>query len=161
MDRAMLVPDEVVNDIVRGWLSDSSDSSWILDGYPRTVAQAEVLDNFLKERGSQIDVVVWMDVARELIETRISQRRECSSCGLIVQDANSHVCPECGGEMVARNDDGIESFRRRWKDYEAMTLPVARYYEAKGLVVRIKLDQERPREEVSQELLLKLKAFAE
>lgn len=76
MDRAMLVPDEIVNDMVRGWLSEMDHGAWLLDGYPRTVAQAETLDHFLNQRGTSVDVVVWMDVSRELIEQRIMRRRE-------------------------------------------------------------------------------------
>lgn len=75
MDKAMLVPDEIVNDMVRGWLSEMDNDAWLLDGYPRTVAQAEALDHFLTQRGTSVDVVVWMDVARELIEQRIMHRR--------------------------------------------------------------------------------------
>ncbi len=85
MDKAMLVPDEIVNDMVRGWLSEVDNDAWLLDGYPRTVAQAEALDHFLTQRGTAVDVVVWMDVARELIEQRILRRRECSTCGYVVQ----------------------------------------------------------------------------
>ena len=134
MDRAMLVPDEIVNDMVRGWLSEMDHGAWLLDGYPRTVAQAEALDHFLNQRGTSVDVVVWMDVSRELIEQRIMRRRECSTCGYVVQTPEEE-CSKCGGKMVSRKDDNMEAFARRWKDFEAMTLPVARYYEARGLVV--------------------------
>ena len=130
MDRAMLVPDEIVNDMVRGWLSEMDHGAWLLDGYPRTVAQAETLDHFLNQRGTSVDVVVWMDVSRELIEQRIMRRRECSTCGYVVQTPEEK-CSKCGGKMVSRKDDNMEAFARRWKDFEAMTLPVARYYELK------------------------------
>ena len=98
MDKAMLVPDEIVNDMVRGWLSEVDNDAWLLDGYPRTVAQAEALDHFLTQRGTAVDVVVWMDVARELIEQRILRRRECSTCGYVVQTPDE-VCTRCGGKM--------------------------------------------------------------
>lgn len=161
MDQAKLVPDEIVNDIVRAWLSQADNASWILDGYPRTVAQAETLDNFLSQRGLGVDVVVWMDVARELIEHRILQRRECSSCGFIVQDSSMEICPKCGGAMTTRKDDNIEAFAKRWKDFEAMTLPVARYYEARGLVVKVSVKEEREARDVSRELLAKLNDYSE
>ncbi len=159
MDKAMLVPDEVVNDIVRGWLVNDNEEGWLLDGYPRTVSQAETLDHFLAERGIDVDVVVWMDVSRELIEQRITRRRECTSCGNIVQKLDEQ-CDKCGGQMVARKDDNLEAFARRWKDFEAMTLPVAHYYEAKGLVVKVSVTEEREPQEVSQELLQKLEEYS-
>lgn len=159
MSNAMLVPDQLVNDVVRGWLADMGDRPWLLDGYPRTVAQAENLDHFLTSRGDSVDVVVWMDVSRELIEQRISRRRECSTCGHIVQDANARVCSECGGEMVTRKDDNLEAFARRWADFEAMTLPVARYYEARGKVVKMTINSERDAADVSRELAQKLEDF--
>lgn len=160
MEQACLVPDEVVNGIVEHWLSQTSNVSWILDGYPRTVAQAENLDHFLQEKGQGIDVVVWMDVSRELIEHRILERRECSQCNYIVQDSSKTVCPVCGGAMIARKDDNINAFAKRWKDFETMTLPVARYYEERGLVVKISVSHEREVSEVSRELMAKLEAYA-
>lgn len=82
------------------------------------------------------------DVARELIEQRILRRRECSTCGYVVQTPDE-VCTRCGGKMVSRKDDNLESFARRWKDFEAMTLPVAKYYEARGMVVKMTVTEER------------------
>ena len=158
MDKAMLGPDEIVNDMVRGWLSEMDNDAWLLDGYPRTVAQAEALDHFLTQRGTSVDVVVWMDVARELIEQRIMHRRECSTCGHVVQTSEEE-CSKCGGKMVSRKDDNMEAFARRWKDFEAMTLPVARYYEARGLVVKMTVTEEREPAEVSRDLARKLEEY--
>ena len=158
MDRAMLVPDEIVNDMVRGWLSEMDHGAWLLDGYPRTVAQAETLDHFLNQRGTSVDVVVWMDVSRELIEQRIMRRRECSTCGYVVQTPEEE-CSKCGGKMVSRKDDNMEAFARRWKDFEAMTLPAARYYEARGLVVKMTVSEEREPAEVSRDLARKLEEY--
>lgn len=158
MDKAMLVPDEIVNDMVRGWLSEVDNDAWLLDGYPRTVAQAEALDHFLTQRGTAVDVVVWMDVARELIEQRILRRRECSTCGYVVQTPDE-VCTRCGGKMVSRKDDNLEAFARRWKDFEAMTLPVAKYYEARGMVVKMTVTEEREPAEVSRDLACKLEEY--
>lgn len=159
MDQAQFVPDEIVNEIVRGWLSKAGDSAWLLDGYPRTISQAETLDHFMEQRGLSVDCVVWMDVARELIEQRILRRRECEKCHYVVQEP-LEVCPRCGGKMVVRKDDNLEAFARRWKDFEDMTLPVAKYYEAKGIVVKVRVDTERAPEEVSKELMENLDSFA-
>lgn len=159
MDKAQLVPDEIVNEIVNSWLSSAGDESWLLDGYPRTIAQAETLDQYMSRNGMSVDCVVWMDVARELIEQRILRRRECERCGYVVQEP-LEVCPKCGGRMVVRKDDNLEAFARRWKDFENMTLPVAKYYEAKGIVVKVSIAEEREPEDVSHELLGALNDFA-
>ena len=102
MDRAMLVPDEIVNDMVRGWLSEMDHGAWLLDGYPRTVAQAEALDHFLNQRGTSVDVVVWMDVSRELIEQRIMRRRECSTCGYVVRRRKTNVTSAEGKRFTGK-----------------------------------------------------------
>lgn len=159
MNKAMLVPDEVVNDMVRGWIHGAEDEGWLLDGYPRTVAQAETLDHFLAERGLAVDIVVWLDVSRKLIENRISLRRECPVCGLVVQ-GKIDDCPKCGAGMVARSDDNLEAFARRWKDFEALTLPVARYYESRGMVVKMSVEEEREPEDVSRDLLARIEDYA-
>ena len=99
-----------------------------------------------------------MDVARELIEQRIMHRRECSTCGHVVQTSEEE-CSKCGGKMVSRKDDNMEAFARRWKDFEAMTLPVARYYEARGLVVKMTVTEEREPAEVSRDLARKLEEY--
>lgn len=159
MSKAQLVPDEIVNEIVNAWLDREDDHAWLLDGYPRTIAQAEALDRSLSRKGMSIDCVVWMDVSRELIEQRILNRRECERCGHIVQ-IPIEQCLECGGKLVTRKDDNPEAFARRWKDFENMTLPVIKYYEAKGLLVKVSVATEREPEDVSQELLDALNDFA-
>ncbi len=159
MDKAQFVPDEIVNEVVKGWLANTGDEAWLLDGYPRTLSQAETLDHFMEQRGLSVDCVVWLDVARELIEERILRRRECENCHFVVQEP-LETCPRCGGKMVVRKDDNLEAFARRWKDYEDMTLPVARYYEAKGVAVKVSVTTERQPEDVSRELLEALNSFA-
>jgi len=99
-----------------------------------------------------------MDVSRELIEQRIMRRRECSTCGYVVQTPEEE-CSKCGGKMVSRKDDNMEAFARRWKDFEAMTLPVARYYEARGLVVKMTVSEEREPADVSRDLARKLEEY--
>ena len=149
---------ESCTELGRKALSYMDRAMLVLDGYPRTVAQAETLDHFLNQRGTSVDVVVWMDVSRELIEQRIMRRRECSTCGYVVQTPEEK-CSKCGGKMVSRKDDNMEAFARRWKDFEAMTLPVARYYEARGLVVKMTVSEEREPAEVSRDLARKLEEY--
>lgn len=158
MSQAKFVPDELVNEVVRAWLVGADDSVWLLDGYPRTVSQAETLDYMMEQRGVSIDCVVWLDVARELIEKRILRRRECEDCHYVVQESLV-VCPKCGGKMVSRKDDNLEAFARRWKDFEEMTLPVVHYYEERGLVVKVSVVEEGAPDDVSNRLVEALKIY--
>ena len=157
MDKAMLVPDEIVNDMVRGWLSEVDNDAWLLDGYPRTVAQAGGPGPFSdparnRRRCGRLD-----GRSQELIEQRILRRRECSTCGYVVQTPDE-VCTRCGGKMVSRKDDNL-NLSRRWKDFEAMTLPVAKYYEARGMVVKMTVTEEQEPSEVSRDLARKLEEY--
>ncbi len=160
MERAMLVPDEIVNGIVRAWIDNHRDACWLLDGYPRTVAQAETLEANLKAAGLQLDVVVWLDVARELIEARMTRRRECPECGHITRNGEE-TCPVCHAPMQKRSDDNAAAFALRWRDYETLTEPVVRYYREKGLVVHVPVTEEGEPEDVSRRIAAALKAYAE
>ncbi|MFB6121010.1 MAG: adenylate kinase [Halobacteriaceae archaeon] len=126
MERGELVPDEVVNEIVREYLSDLD--GWVLDGYPRNLAQAE----YLADLGG-VDVVVHLDVAREELIDRLTGRRECAECGATYHvDFNppeeAGVCDECGGELVQREDDEPETVETRLEEYAAQTKPVVDFY---------------------------------
>lgn len=160
MERAMLVPDEIVNGIVRSWIGSHLEASWLLDGYPRTVAQAETLESNLKALGTQVDVVVWLDVSRELIEARMAKRRECTQCGHTTRNGEE-TCPVCHAPMRKRSDDNAAAFALRWRDYETLTEPVVRFYQQQGLVVHIPVTQEGEPEDVSRRIASALKAYAE
>lgn len=160
MERAMLVPDEIVNGIVRSWIGSHLDACWLLDGYPRTVAQAETLESNLKALGTPIDVVVWLDVSRELIEARMAKRRECTQCGHTTRNGEE-TCPICHAPMRKRSDDNAAAFALRWRDYETLTEPVVRYYREQGLVVHIPVTEEGEPEDVSRRIAAALKAYAE
>ena len=140
MDRGLLVPDELVIDMVGERLrkTDCGDG-YILDGFPRTVAQAVALDEFLEEQGSSIDRVVVLGVPDGLIVERIIGRRSCAEC-----DAGYHiefkapmvegVCDDCGAELYQRSDDTEEKVRVRLNEYAHNTAPVAAYYGQRGIV---------------------------
>lgn len=159
MGKAMLVPDEIVNGIVRNWMATHTEKGWLLDGYPRTLAQAEALEADLAALGMPLDVVVWLDVTHELIEARMLRRRECSSCGYITRDGEN-TCPSCGGIMKTRGDDNPEAFARRRKDYERLTEPVARYFLDKGQAVHISVTEEGEPEDVFLRMKHALEDFA-
>ena len=131
VEAGKLVPDEVIIDIVRERLAmDDCQNGYILDGFPRTVPQAEALDTIAK-----IDVVVDLDVADEELIARLSGRRVCLACG-----ATYHVshlggetkCAKCGEELIQRKDDSAETVLNRLNVYHAQTAPLVDYYQKKG-----------------------------
>ncbi|MDR1564078.1 MAG: adenylate kinase [Oscillospiraceae bacterium] len=139
MDNGLLVPDEIVIEIIRVRLAQSDCAGgYILDGFPRTIAQAEALDAM----GIEIDHVIDLEVEDEVIIKRLSGRRVCSECGATYHIVNKKpvvegVCDKCGGTLVQRKDDTVETINERLKVYHAQTEPLIAYYEAKGLIRRI------------------------
>lgn len=137
MSEGKLVPDEVLNEIVRAELSRNARNSLLLDGYPRTIQQAKALDHFCK-----VDAVIHIDVDIDVLVGRITGRRVCQECG-----ANFHnefakpsvegICDKCGGDLVQRPDDTEEKVRVRLDVYEKSTKPVIDFYRAQGLYKRV------------------------
>jgi len=156
-----LVPDNIVNDVLRNWL-DKPESSrgFILDGYPRTVSQAKALDGM-----TRIDAVINLAVPDWVVVERLSNRRICRSCGAIYNIKYSPrpkvdlKCDKCGGELCQRDDDRPEVIRERLRVYENQTEPLLRYYEnRKTKFVTIEnIEVDSPIERVFQEILNSLK----
>lgn len=138
-----LVPDEVVVGIVKERLSqEDCKKGFILDGFPRTTAQAEALD----ASGAEIDKVLLIDVSDETIIERLSGRRECKECGTPYHVAykpspNGDRCT-CGGELIQRADDNEETVKNRIDIYHKQTEPIKNYYEAKGMLVVAKGEED-------------------
>lgn len=135
MEAGELVPDPVVNKIVEAALAAAD--GFVLDGYPRNLDQAHHLDEI-----TDLDVVVYLDVDRAELLSRLTGRRVCASCGAnyhVEYDppANEGVCDKCGGELVQRDDDTEETVRERLRVFEENTMPVVEHYEAKGMLDRI------------------------
>jgi adenylate kinase len=148
MDKGELVPDDVVIGIVRERLSqpDCADG-FILDGFPRTVPQADALDAALAEMGRGLDAVISIDVPREALVSRLTSRRQCRACGRIYNvmgdmPAVDGVCDDCGGEVYQRDDDTVETVTNRLDVYDKNTSPLIAHYAAKGLLRSI--DGDRP-----------------
>ena len=131
IDRGELVPDDVVIGIVKERLrQDDCRKGYILDGFPRTVYQAEALDTF-----AQIDAVLDLEVEDAVIIDRLSGRRVCSACGNTshLHSLNGKTtCEKCGGAMIQRQDDQPETVRNRLQVYQAQTFPLINYYQKKG-----------------------------
>lgn len=140
MDRGELVPDALVTDMIRERLALMGMSpSFMLDGFPRTVAQAEALESMLASQGYPLDHVVSLDVPREELVRRLSGRRTCRQCNAmyhVLFDAprRTGVCDRCGGELYQREDDREETIRARLEVYDRATAPLAAYYRGRRLL---------------------------
>ncbi|MFQ5882611.1 MAG: adenylate kinase [Candidatus Methylomirabilales bacterium] len=140
MDRGVLVPDEVVIGIVRDRLAaPDCQRGYLLDGFPRTVAQAEALTLMLKELWAELPIVVSLEVQEEEVVRRLSGRRTCRGCGEVFHvefhpPRESEICDRCGGSLIQREDDRKETIRRRLRVYREQTEPLIAYYQTQGLL---------------------------
>jgi len=136
IDAGQLVPDDVIIDIVKERLSmDDCANGYILEGFPRTVPQAEALDTFAK-----IDSVIELDVADQVLVDRLSGRRVCVKCGATYHTSmlgGKTTCDVCGEELIQRNDDKAETVLNRLQVYHAQTAPLIGYYSEKGLLKKV------------------------
>ncbi len=143
MDRGELVPDELVAGLVAERLAaPDCQSGFILDGFPRTVAQAEILTHYLEERGKPLDAVISIQVPQEEVLRRLSGRRVCQKCGAMYHKvfsppAQEGVCDQCGGDLYQRSDDREETIKARLEVYERSTAPLLAYYRQKGLLCEV------------------------
>jgi adenylate kinase len=140
MDRGELVPDSVVLGMVKERLSqDDCKKGFILDGFPRNVAQAEALNKMLAEMNMPLDIALNLDVPFDDLMKRLTGRRTCKSCGQMynVYYSPSKIegkCDKCGGELFQRDDDKEETIRKRLEVYKAQTEPLIDYYSKKGIL---------------------------
>lgn len=143
MDKGQLVPDEVVWDLVEDRLSEDDCSGGVLlDGFPRSVKQAELLVDWASRVGRKVNSVVALEVADQNLVSRLTGRRTCMNCGGTYHvehnpTAEEGVCNRCGGEVVQRSDDTVETVQKRLATYHDQTAPVLDYFETFGLVKRI------------------------
>ncbi|MFR1314192.1 MAG: adenylate kinase [Clostridium perfringens] len=137
MDNGQLVPDEVTINMVKDRLQqDDCKNGYLLDGFPRTVHQAEALDNFLTEREESIDTALLIEVPKEFILERMTGRRVCPSCGASYHikfnpPSNDGKCDLCGSDVIQRKDDTEETVKERLDVYENQTQPLIDFYKNK------------------------------
>ncbi|MDE6661783.1 MAG: adenylate kinase [Lachnospiraceae bacterium] len=140
MDQGALVPDELTVKILLDRVAkDDCKNGYVLDGFPRTIPQAEVLDNALNEIGEKIDYAINVDVPDENIIRRMSGRRACLSCGATyhiehVPPKKEGICDRCGKELVLRDDDKEETVKNRLDVYHKQTQPLIDFYTKKGVL---------------------------
>ena len=143
MDKGDLVPDSVTNDMVRDRLNkDDLDNGFLLDGYPRNVAQAEVLRAVLAEKATPLHAALELNIDPEEIVARLSGRRSCSNCQKPYHVVNEKpavegICDACGGALIQREDDKAEVIKHRLNVYAEQTAPIINFYRNEGLLITI------------------------
>ena len=152
MDQGLLVPDELTVRILLDRVAqDDCKNGYVLDGFPRTIPQAEVLDSELTKLGDHIDYAINVDVPDENIVKRMSGRRACLTCGATyhiehVPPKKEGICDVCGSELVLRDDDKPETVKNRLNVYHEQTQPLIDFYTEKGVLKTV--DRTVPMEEV-------------
>ncbi len=143
MDAGKLVTDELIIAMMRSRLSESDAASgFLLDGFPRTVEQADSLGKMLEEMSCRLDAAVLLEIEDDTVVRRLTSRRVCSSCGAIYNVIScpakqEGVCDSCSGAVVQRDDDKESVIRNRLATYHKQTAPLVAYYEGKGLLHRV------------------------
>ena len=143
MDQGLLVPDELVVDLVVDRVSQAdAQNGYVLDGFPRTIPQAEALDEALKTISDKVDYAIDVDVPDENIINRMSGRRACTACGGTYHIKYNptkieNICDACGGELVLRDDDKPETVKKRLDVYHQQTQPLIEYYNKKNILKEV------------------------
>ena len=143
IDAGKLVPDEVVADMVAAkLLSAECADGLLLDGFPRTINQAGLLENALAKAGKKLDAVILFDAPEELLIQRLTARLTCRKCGasynkIFSKPKQEGVCDSCGGELYQRSDDSLETAKNRLSVYKEQTFPLIEYYTKKSLLSKI------------------------
>jgi adenylate kinase len=158
MDKGLLVPDRVIIEVVAERLAKGG---FLLDGFPRTVEQAERLDTILNSFGTKLDSVLWLEVDSNELVKRLTSRRICSGCGAIYNvlfqiPAESDKCDKCGGALEQRADDQQQTVENRLKVYQQQTSPLKEYYKCRNVLRKV--DGSKSPEEVYGSLKDILKA---
>ena len=157
MDQGLLVPDELTVKILLDRVAqDDCKNGYVLDGFPRTIPQAEVLDKALTELGDKIDYAINVDVPDENIIRRMSGRRACVGCGATYHIKYNPtkvegICDACGEKLILRDDDKPETVKNRLSVYHEQTQPLIDYYKAQGILKSV--DGTKPMDEVFADIV--------
>lgn len=141
----LLVEDEIVLEILAARLKEEDcQKGFILDGFPRTVNQGELLQKLLNAQNRKLDYVFYLNVEKEILEKRVSGRRMCSKCGKIYNIYNpaskpktDGICDICNSDLVIRQDDNLISYSKRYNEYQTKTVPLINYYQQHNLLYEI------------------------
>jgi adenylate kinase len=161
MDQGKLVPDDLTVELVKDrLLQDDCKNGFLLDGFPRTIYQADALEDALKSMNQSLDYVINIIVRKELLVERAVGRRVCKDCGQTYhmsfnKPSKEGICDNCGAELLQRKDDTEETVANRINVYREQTEPLIDYYTKKGIIVNI--DGEMPIAEVGKDIVKKLR----
>lgn len=161
MDQGLLVPDELTIELVKDrLLKDDCVNGFLLDGFPRTIFQADALEEALISMNQKLNFVINIIVRKELLVERAVGRRICKDCGQTYhmsfnKPTKEGLCDNCGGELLQRKDDTEETVTKRINVYQEQTEPLIEYYTKKGIIVNI--DGEKPIAEVGKEIVAKMR----
>jgi adenylate kinase len=150
-----LVPDKIIVGLIEDWLRLHGGYGFVFDGFPRTLPQAQSLQEILQRQRTPLDLAIWLDVSEETVRERIGSRLQCRGCGFTTSVtsatfAERPVCPFCDGPLVRRNDDDPEVLQKRLQQFNAKTQPLADFYGKISILRRI--DGNRDREEVFNDI---------
>lgn len=161
MDQGLLVPDELTVELVKDrLLHDDCANGFLLDGFPRTIFQADALEDALNSMNQKLDYVVNIEVRKELLIERAVGRRVCKDCGSTFHTSfnkpeKEGICDNCGGELLQRKDDTEETVTKRINVYQEQTEPLIDYYTKKGIIINV--DGEKPIAEVGKDIVAKMR----
>ncbi len=136
LEKGRYVPDDIMLPLVSDWL-DRQQGGWILDGFPRTLAQAEDLDDLMGDKSQKL-IAVSLDVPEEELRRRVGGRVECRSCHWVGRDEEAgDSCRKCGGKMAPRADDDLDRFKKRYREFRELTLPLVDYYQQSARLLSV------------------------
>lgn len=143
-----LVPDDVIVRLIEDWLNLHGQEGFVFDGFPRTVKQAERLNEILQKMGSSLDLAIWLEVSEETVRDRIASRLQCRRCGFTTSVtsagfADRPVCPYCDGPLIRRDDDDSSVLQNRLTEYKTKTEPLLSFYEKDDALHRIDGNRDR------------------
>ena len=142
LDQGLLIPDEIITTLLYNRISESDCSNGcVIDGYPRNLKQAYLLDNILEKLGKQLSATIELTVPDELVFRRVLERKQCIKCGNIygldMPSKTKNICDNCHGELITRSDDTKETLKTRIDLYKMKSQPILDYYKSKGLLITI------------------------
>jgi adenylate kinase len=143
-----LVSDKIIVELIEDWLRLHGGHGFVFDGFPRTIPQAESLQNILARLRTPLDLAIWLDVSAQTVSERIASRLQCQGCGFTTSlssaiFAERPICPYCDGPLIRRNDDDAEVLKKRLEEFKAKTQPLATLYEKAGTLRKIDGNRDR------------------
>ena len=140
--KGKLLPDSMIVNLTQTWLEKEGGNGFVLDGFPRTIGQANALEEMLEKRGTPLEIVLALDASVETLRARVANRMICLQCGAVVSvglqvESAASPCPRCGGALARRSDDSPETLVARLLEYRERTEPLLDYYSTRGLLQRV------------------------